>query len=500
MREALAMPFETESHIQNNDDRARAQPRDNSYDDCDDSAELVRMAMRDVLDAELEKVASASERRQRTAAFLGKLQRHHDELGREARDAATPAPLHFGMLIETRALATSDDVRRGKRWARGRILACHRDGTVDVASLKSGRQAYSVPRRDVRVPGEPERKSVGATLAERWTQDILPLKKEWGRINRAVKTPQRPKFDARASTSESGKRKKKKSAVVARRARPATRADAKARKTKENDAADSEAAAGIGRKFSAVGRTAVAAARLKVLRARNRVAQCQKNVVERIMRDEDAMALLKRDVKACEAAYAAAATHKDRNHAFDAVTARVNALRLLKAAVIEGCAAWRLACVDLASATGEDASKNDVARRPFLWNGTNYLLSMITSLDFLATSAALAEWYGPKFSLRRNPFMLAVALDDRPPTPRSAVEEFIIGGEKVLKVNPAKAKQREHDQDALDDAWATIKNGPAYLPACDSDQFFRVRNAERVLIDEENVNSHRVREAYLKNA
>ena len=79
------MPFETESHIQNNDDRARAQPRDNSYDDCDDSAELVRMAMRDVLDAELEKVASASERRQRTAAFLGKLQRHHDELERSKR-------------------------------------------------------------------------------------------------------------------------------------------------------------------------------------------------------------------------------------------------------------------------------------------------------------------------------------------------------------------------------------------------------------------------------
>ena len=283
-------------------------------------------------------------------------------------------------------------------------------------------------------------------------------------------------------------------------ARPATRADAKAWKTKKNDAADSEAAAGIGRKFSAVGRTAVAAARLKVLRARNRVAQCQKTLSRESCVTRTPWLCLSATSKRAKQHTQRLPLTKIATTLSTPSRARVNALRLLKAAVIEGCAAWRLACVDLASATGEDASKNDVARRPFLWNGTNYLLSMITSLDFLATSAALAEWYGPKFSLRRNPFMLAVALDDRPPTPRSAVEEFIIGGEKVLKVNPAKAKQREHDQDALDDAWATIKNGPAYLPACDSDQFFRVRNAERVLIDEENVNSHRVREAYLKNA
>ncbi len=248
------------------------------------------------------------------------------------------------------------------------------------------------------------------------------------------------------------------------------------------------------RTFSAAGRTVVAASRLKLLRARSRLEQCQQNVVERIMRDEEGTEMLRGELQKCERAYRGAVTHKERNHAFDDVTKRVNALRLVKAAVTESVAAWRKACGELASVQG---SSEQSKSRPFLWNGGNYLLDMITSLDFLASSGPLAEWYGDTFALKRNPFMLPVALDEHPPTPRSAMERVIIGGEEVVRVNAEKAKQRERDADALDEAWKRIKSSPAYLPACDEDQFFRMRNAERMLLDEEHAQSKRVREAYL---
>jgi hypothetical protein len=62
---------------------------------------------------------------------------------------------------------------------------------------------------------------------------------------------------------------------------------------------------------------------------------------------------------------------------------------------------------------------------PFVWNGVNYLLKIPSDLDFLSEFGMLIKWLG--FSMHRNPFIVPVALDDRPHTPR-VVNDTGMGG------------------------------------------------------------------------
>ena len=48
--------------------------------------------------------------------------------------------------------------------------------------------------------------------------------------------------------------------------------------------------------------------------------------------------------------------------------------------------------------------------KPFMWKGTNYLLSMVTDLDFLSDYRAIRRWSG--FELRRNPLCVVYPMEE----------------------------------------------------------------------------------------
>ena len=79
----------------------------------------------------------------------------------------------------------------------------------------------------------------------------------------------------------------------------------------------------------------------------------------------------------------------------------VDLLDLLRQITVETCEAiqrWRY-----------------TSKRPFMWNGVNYLLKVATDLDFVANLRPVVSWLG--FNMERNPFVVPMSLDFRVPTP-----------------------------------------------------------------------------------
>lgn len=114
---------------------------------------------------------------------------------------------------------------------------------------------------------------------------------------------------------------------------------------------------------------------------------------------------------------------------------------------------------------------------------------MAKRLDFLNNNEELVNWYGEGFTWIRNPFMLAVSLDERPRTPRTATRKVIVNGKEVYQVSSRLAKQREEDDRQVRIAWERIQASPTWWPFCDEDMWYRVRNAESAILKEERENN-----------
>lgn len=171
------------------------------------------------------------------------------------------------------------------------------------------------------------------------------------------------------------------------------------------------------------------------------------------------------------------------------------------------------------------------SKRPFMWNGVNYLLKMATDLDFLSNVRPVISWLG--FSMQRNPFIVPMSLDFRVPTPgpkalqrsweaardnfhnigganvpAAIAEEDVSGGrsaspQKVpaemkstarayAEVGPADARtspQRSHAQE--DKRVEILRMMPSQVGDVD---MLRIREAEKLILHEERTHGRFVRD------
>ncbi|POM58817.1 Amino Acid-Polyamine-Organocation (APC) Family [Phytophthora palmivora] len=103
--------------------------------------------------------------------------------------------------------------------------------------------------------------------------------------------------------------------------------------------------------------------------------------------------------------YAASMLYRDRFNAFDeffdeladSIVALVE--RTLDA--LEAIWKWK----------HSDVSGN--SPKSFIWNGSDFITTLVRSLDFLGSHRELVEWYGEEFPLDGNPFMRASSLLDK---------------------------------------------------------------------------------------
>ena len=102
------------------------------------------------------------------------------------------------------------------------------------------------------------------------------------------------------------------------------------------------------------------------------------------------------------------------------------------------------------------------------------------------------KWFGNDFTFHRNPFMLAVPLDDRPVTPVNATREIVVDGVKVKQESSSLAKQANEQKAYFDYCEKVYADGGSWWPseggkAFSGDLRRRVRAAEKVLVVEEAV-------------
>lgn len=122
---------------------------------------------------------------------------------------------------------------------------------------------------------------------------------------------------------------------------------------------------------------------------------------------------------------------------------------------------------------------------PFVWNARNFLLWLPHCLEFLAHCTDLVEWYGPDFPFIRNPFMLAVPLDGRPDTPRSAMVKVLIDDTFIEQISEVFLKQRQEQQARVAMVDGMLINAPSWWPAWgNADHLARVRAAEKIILAE----------------
>jgi hypothetical protein len=223
---------------------------------------------------------------------------------------------------------------------------------------------------------------------------------------------------------------------------------------------------------------------LKRARLSDQVDRKVQAVVKRVTNYERILNKLETLLTSSSHNYANAVTQKDRNHAFEEFTEQIVQIRLATCSIIEGVVAWRQALQELLEMDrGElDISRVDTSKKPFIWDGRNVLLALVTNLDFLNHSKELVEWYGRELPLQRNPFMLAVPMEERPPTPQSAMRRVLVDGKQVLRVSEKLVAKRIVQVEKMDKAWKQINAGPNWWPKCSSNELWmRIRICEKIL-------------------
>ena len=71
-----------------------------------------------------------------------------------------------------------------------------------------------------------------------------------------------------------------------------------------------------------------------------------------------------------------------------------------------------------------------------------FFLKISTSCDFLSNCQPLIDFYGEEFPLKRNPFFIAISLDDRPATPCKGTNTVLIDGHEVEQHSESNSIQR----------------------------------------------------------
>ncbi|TYZ65181.1 hypothetical protein PybrP1_000531 [[Pythium] brassicae (nom. inval.)] len=115
-----------------------------------------------------------------------------------------------------------------------------------------------------------------------------------------------------------------------------------------------------------------------------------------------------REAASCSHKYTSAILFKERFHAFDGFHDVLVALMRGTTGALERIGAWKKYSASLRS-----SRKTTCEQHAFVWNGSNFVLTLSRSLDFLASNRELVEWYGDEFPLEMNPFMLSKSLVDR---------------------------------------------------------------------------------------
>ena len=82
----------------------------------------------------------------------------------------------------------------------------------------------------------------------------------------------------------------------------------------------------------------------------------------------------------------------------------VDIIRLASVEVVEAIVMWRKQL--------QPKHVNKGSSKPFKWNGFNYLLKMVSDLDYLNNYTHLTHWFG--FSLERNPFIIPLSMENCP--------------------------------------------------------------------------------------
>ena len=238
----------------------------------------------------------------------------------------------------------------------------------------------------------------------------------------------------------------------------------------------------------------------------------QAEVITCTMAYEDYILLLKEKLKTSVHAYRAARVVSVRQSSFDELTAMlghplparvgfndwkgkpVPGMMEITCYLIESVVKWRECVLAAQGKLGQRNEYGDLIDHgnplPFTWNGKNILLEISYGLHFLSSCKELVGWYGNDFTFERNPFMLAVPLDERPQTPIKDTREIVLNGAKIEQVSESLAKiarkQRAYQQrcekvTSEGGSWWPAEGGKAAPPAL----FRRVKSCEKVLLLEE---------------
>jgi hypothetical protein len=162
---------------------------------------------------------------------------------------------------------------------------------------------------------------------------------------------------------------------------------------------------------------------------------------------------------------------------------------------ITGLHTATLAAVEAVALLQELSVKEGSVLRPFFWAGKPFLLSVPQQLNFLSSAHAvpIRMFYGKDFPTLRNPFCMCYGLDTRPCTPRKSRVKSIVNGEICMTVNAALEQQRLREVAAVTAVQIKqCKQIPPWWPCygLEEKQFVRVRQAEAVLLREEQQFAH----------
>jgi len=127
---------------------------------------------------------------------------------------------------------------------------------------------------------------------------------------------------------------------------------------------------------------------------------------------------------------------------------------------------------------------------PFMWSGRNVLLEIPYNLQFVTKCREFVDWYGNDFKFERNPFMMALNLDDRPITPVKGTRTQVVDGVEVEQVSKSLGEKAQKQQDYWDHCQRIFDDGGVWWPssggkAMDEHLRRRVRAGEKVLLAEE---------------
>ena len=351
----------------------------------------------------------------------------------------------------------------------------------------------------VAAPDEPD----PAALAEAWRaarEDKLredevqkALANDYRRLveKRTAKAKPRPQWEGRTQATE----------FSASKSQPLSAAAASTRR-RRNTAARAASLASSPGETSSVHRLGERSARdVPAAKGKDQaaaspeVSAASSNVVQKCMALDQYVDDIRECLRRALRMFRAAKRHSERQHAFEELSAMLgprltarNGYTDWRGRGVEGLQSMIIEAIDalIEWRAVVRAHHPGAEPPPFHWNSRNFLLHLPHYLDFLAGCKELVEWYGPDFPFFRNPFMLAVPIDQRPPTPRSAMVTVIIDEEKIEQISEVFLKERQQQQLRVDEVDRQLANAPRWWPSHgDADHMRRLRAAEKVMLEEE---------------